>query len=100
LDLEPAVLRAEAAILEIVRELVPNARLSRIGPTDFGVPSWSCWVITPTDRERNRIQGDKGPLARLDLAAAKAGFAPAVFVVESEETVDRDYQGSWFYAMR
>jgi hypothetical protein len=32
--------------------------------------------------------------------AAKAGFPPGSFTYESEETVARDYEGSWFYAMR
>lgn len=41
-DLEPEVEQTEVRILEAVREVVPSARLKRIGPIDLGGPAWSC----------------------------------------------------------
>ena len=99
-DLEPVVEISEAAILEVVRERLPNARLERIGPLDFGTPNWSCWIVTTTDEERDTLIRDAAYMAGLKAAAEKAGFAPDSFTVQSQETVDRDYGGSWFYAMR
>jgi hypothetical protein len=64
------VTATEAEILQVVREPVPGATLRRIGPLD-----------------------------RLRCVAKNAGIGPAGFVVQSKETIDRDYQGSWFYAM-
>jgi hypothetical protein len=97
-DLEPSVSRCETAILKIVGEIAPTARLNRIGPIDINGPSWSCWVITETDQERDRLAGDKLLRARLERAAAE--FPPNAFAFQSQETVDRDFRGSWFYAMR
>ena len=99
-DLEPVVIRAEAEILKNVRTVVPDGRLERIGPIDFGTPEWSCWIVTPTDRERDRVAGDNELLERLYKAAADAGFAPDSITVQSQETVDRDHEGSWFLVMR
>lgn len=98
-DLEPSVIRAEVEILNIARSIVPNAELRRIGPTGDTDPSWSCWIITATDEERDRIRGDDAIMASLSRVAA-AEFAPDSLTVQSCETVDRDYKGSWLYAMR
>jgi hypothetical protein len=99
-DLEPLVVRAEAAILGIVQQVVSTARLKRIGPVDINGPSWSCWVVTDRDSERAVLAGDSALRATLNEVAVKAGFAPDSFTFQSQETVDRDYDGSWFYAMR
>jgi|HubBroStandDraft_2_1064218.scaffolds.fasta_scaffold343315_1 hypothetical protein len=100
-DLEPSVVRAEAEILKVVRAIVPNAELKRIGPlgTD-DKSSWSCWIVTERDAERDYIKNDNALMAELWKVSSDAGFAPDSFTVQSEETVKRDYKGSWFYAMR
>jgi hypothetical protein len=100
-DLEPIVERVEAEILALVRAVVPNAMLKRIGPLNFKKgASWSCWIVTPTNSERDRIAHDESLLRSHGVAASNAGFAPDTFIVQSQETVVRDYEGSWFYAMR
>jgi hypothetical protein len=100
-DLEPSVVRAEAAILKIISAVIPNVQLKRIGPlgTD-DKSSWSCWIITATDVERDRIKNDSALMANLWKVSSDAGFAPDSFTVQSQETVERDFKGSWFYAMR
>ena len=99
-DLEPLVKRTEVAILRVVHEVVPTARLDRIGPIDINGPSWSCWIITDSDAERGQLANDKRLRAALDNATSNEGFPPDSFTFQSQETVDRDFEGSWFYAMR
>jgi hypothetical protein len=100
-DPEARVVEAEKAVLRLVREKVPTATLKRIGPLDFGQgASWSCWVVTPTDRERDSLGHDGPFIDCLYAEGKKAGFMPDGFAFQSEETVARDYEGSWFYAMR
>lgn len=98
-DLEPEVKRTDALILQVIREVVPSARLERIGPIGFDPPEWSCWVVTSTDAERDRLTADAELNKRL-ASVARTGFPPDSFTFQSEETVRRDYEGSWFYAMR
>jgi hypothetical protein len=103
-DLVLAVERAEAEILRIVRTIVPNASLDRAGPLDFGKGAyWVCTIKTKTDEERDRIvklAQEEEFFLRLRNAAIDAGFAPRAFGVESQETVDRDYKGSWGLALK
>ena len=99
-DVEPVVIEAEKAILALVKETVPAAGLRRIGPVGITAPSWSCWIVTPTDTERDKLASDAVLLEELRCAGAKAGFAPDSFTIQSQETVERDFEGSWFYAMR
>lgn len=98
-DLEPEVERTEALILSVVQEEVPSARLERIGPIDCHPPRWSCWIITNTDAERDALANDVKLNQRIGVAA-RAGFSPDSFTFQSQESVVRDYKGSWFYAMR
>ncbi len=95
------MIRVEAEILKIVHALVPEAELKRIGPLGTDEKStWSCWIITATDEERDCIKNDSELIARLWKVSSDAGFAPDGFMVQSQETVQRDYKGNWFYAMR
>ena len=98
-DLLPEIARTEAIILQAISQLVPTAKLKRIGPIDFDPPEWACWIVTSLDEERDRLACDASLNERLVLAA-NAGFPPTSFTFQSEETVARDYKGSWFYAMR
>ena len=101
-DLEPAVERAEAEILQIVHELVPEATLKRFGPIDIRGPVWLCWVVTPTDEARDMLAANGFLRPRLLTAAtlATGGLPPKELHFQSQETVDRDYKGQWLYAMR
>jgi len=60
------------------------------------------WLGTATDAEREQLEADatineriRAEGAGLLLDARYEGWT-----VESQETVDRDYQGSWFYRLR
>jgi hypothetical protein len=71
-----------------------------VGPLPIGV-----WLVTETDAEAKALRArvDTGEvvsrvLRRVDMPESDIeGFG---LVVQSEETVARDYEGSWFYAMR
>lgn len=63
------------------------------------------WLCTDTDAARDALSGPN-PLqdkVREVLVAAGLPQDEAHFegtVAQSQETVDRDYEGSWFYALR
>lgn len=63
------------------------------------------WLCTTTDAERERLVNAPDVSARAARCLRDAGLnaldeADLATTVQSEETVARDYQGSWFYAMR
>lgn len=63
------------------------------------------WLVTETDAERDDL-GDSEPcLAAVRDAFAAVGYRADQLVnvhttAQSQETVDRDYESSWFYALR
>ncbi len=66
--------------------------------------SFAVWMVTATDAERDSLSAriDADPVRH---ALEGAGFGAGqpeqlTVVVQSQETVDRDYAGSWFYALR
>jgi len=62
------------------------------------------WLCTASDGQRDVLDRPVlGEAVRRILL--RVGFTPEELgdlatVVESQETVDRDYEGSWYYAMR
>lgn len=65
----------------------------------------SVWLGTETDAQRDALGRRQGLHETVADALVASGIdgSDAVFdgvVVESQETVDREYEGSWFYALR
>jgi|EBPBio282013_DNA_FD.fasta_scaffold13737_5 hypothetical protein len=63
------------------------------------------WLVTSTDAEKATVVEHGFFRSQVLSALAGAGVARdlverAGVTVESQETVDRDFEGSWFYAMR
>jgi hypothetical protein len=92
-DLEPALLRAFS-----------NAGVVRIEyvsafPQD---DAW-VWLGTATDTERDALAASQHVLEQVQLIVERHGFTAekvSGVTVQSEETVNRDFNGSWFYALR
>ena len=81
-----------------VRANAVTARL-RAGLAADHVDDFSRWL-------QQRHYTDKTIIERMRLLACwthwawEAGFAPDSFTVQSHETIEREFEGSWFYAMR
>lgn len=63
------------------------------------------WLGTATDVQRDQLGLDNPLLADIKAALLDAGLTRAQLsglrsTAESQETVDRDYQGNWGHAMR
>ncbi|MHB9860221.1 hypothetical protein [Streptomyces sp. YIM S03343] len=63
---------------------------------------YSVWLGVSTDQERDACQQDATFDGRVRRVAAEHDMAELYdgLVIESQETVDRDYEGSWFYRRR
>ena len=60
------------------------------------------WLGTATDAERDGLASSDLLVALRDVVRG-VGFDPGLIsgvTVQSEQTVARDYAGSWFYALR
>jgi hypothetical protein len=66
---------------------------------------FSVWLCTETDEQRDRLGTEQPLLDQVRQVLRGAGFtarqvALASLTAQSQETVDRSYEGSWFYALR
>jgi hypothetical protein len=66
---------------------------------------FAVWLGTATDSEAARLQTSPTIRARVHDLLVAHGFeeqdlGELMVVVQSQETVDREYDSSWFYALR
>ncbi len=90
----------------IVAELSPHGVVGVQYVVGFVHPfSVHVWLVTATDADRDAL-GSSNPFLAEVTAAILSGDFPCEHgtidgtVAQSQETVDRDYEGSWFYALR
>jgi hypothetical protein len=99
-ELAQAFVTSEANVLREVSKVFPAAEIAAVGPLCVSdLASWGCWIKVDTDERRDALMADEILMRRL-AREAEAGGWPAIITVESQETVDRDYEGSWLYRLR
>jgi hypothetical protein len=60
------------------------------------------WLGTDPDALRDDLASSPDLLTRVKTLAERQGLAPLLegVSVESQQTLDRDFEGSWFYRLR
>ena len=104
-ELEAMIQRAEAAALETARRTTPGVTSFHFGAFDLDPQHLALWLVTATDRQRDALLADGQADAAVRQALADAGYPrraiPLVGVTaESRETVDRDFGGDWWAAVK
>jgi hypothetical protein len=100
----PAIRRARRELKGIARQRVPNAKVyTHQGATAISPGYLFFGIKTVTDEERDRLSQDPRIHEQFRAALVRAGYPtetiPVVhFGVQSQETVDRDFGGSWSLA--
>jgi len=94
------------AMSRIEAGLLDEFRADRVDRVEFVVSfiepfQFSVWLGTGSDAERDAVQTATID-ARIRAVAAREGMDTLyrVCTVESQETIDRDFEGSWFYRLR
>ena len=95
-ELSGRIAAAEAEILRLARSVVPEVRAVSAPTREF----YSCTLVVGTDDEKRRINEDAALLEKMVEAAALAGRKPDYLTAESQETVDRRWNGDWNYVWR
>jgi hypothetical protein len=95
------------ALERLTKELRREFRDQGVDHVEY-VPAFSApfdvwvWLGTATDAERDALAADRALDDRVRRAADGCGLAELVTgtTVESKQTVDREYDGQWFYRLR
>ena len=97
--------RVERAFGAFVETESAGAKVTYIGAYDLGPQYLAFWIFTTTDKERDRLLNEPQMIEALhELLRSNSYPVDAVasvgLAVESQETVDRDFEGNGFYAMK
>ena len=91
---------AEAEMRTFALQYVSDCKVDCMGPTNN-------WILikTKTDAERNRLSSTAAISIEFVNILRRRGYSEAlisdlVFTFESQETVDRDYSGNWYWALK
>jgi hypothetical protein len=93
--------RAKRRIRDLIRIACPEAKVfSRQYPSLDTPQRLNIWVVTKTDKERDRLVEDITLYQRLVDKFIESGYPTNAashlrFVIQSQETLNRDYGGSW-----
>ena len=90
---------------EICRRHGPVQRVFSFGATDLDPRHLAVWIVTSRDRDRDRLRADRALEAELrgalrDLGYPEAAIPEVGFAFESQQTVNRDYGGNWWHAVK
>jgi hypothetical protein len=100
----PAIRRARRDIRKVARQRIPDAEVySSQGATAISAGYLSFCIRTDTDKQRDLLRQDPDIHRQFRDALIRAGYPQDTdsvvhFGIESQETVDRDYGGSWHEA--
>lgn len=103
--LYPTIVRSRRAVRQVLRKHGYSFPVWSFGATGID-PRYLCVCINvDLDAERDRLLADQDLTNELRDALRRSGYpaesVPHVgFSIESQETVNRDFGGSWFYARK
>jgi hypothetical protein len=104
-ELDPIVEAARRQIEHHVSALAPKAPVHFVGAYDLDPIHLAFWTIVETDEQKDGLKADETLIATFRRLLLDAGYpshsVPYVrFAFESRETVDRDWAGSLWHAMK
>jgi hypothetical protein len=105
LILSDTISRARQEIQRIARQYCQQAEVFSFGATDIDPRHLAIWIATQTDEERDQMRATSDLIPTFQRVLIAAGYPSAAvpevaFEFESQETVDRDYEGNWWYAVK
>ena len=105
MDLERKIKKIEWAVQEFARRKYNCRDVFSFGATDIDPKYLAIWITTSTDSLRDTIKNDndlkesvRDILRENDYPEDAIPFVGIAF--ESEETVKRDFDGNWWYAVK
>ncbi len=105
MNLGKIITKTEKAVKELARQKYKSCNVLSFGATDIDPKHLAIWITTDTDSQRDILSKDasfkeavRGILRENGYPERAIPFVGITF--ESEETVQRDYDGNWWHAVK
>lgn len=102
-ELEQAIRQTEADIVNQVQRLgVRHAQCYHYGALDIDPGYLAIWIIVNTDADKAALNHNQAMLDSFKRRLVENGYPsralPSIHIgAESQETIDRESQGNWYY---
>jgi hypothetical protein len=100
-----SIWRAKYRIRRIARRYCPHAKVFTLGAVWLSPRNLAFWITTKTDAERDSMRTAPNLISGFRQALLDAGYpttavADVGFEFEAQQTVDREYNGNWWYRVK
>lgn len=104
-DLKHAISRAEREVLSLAQKRFGCCKVFSFGAVDIDPRNLAVWITTDTDTQRDELLRIGALIGQFRVAFRDAGYpegaiAEIRFEFESQQTVDRDFNGNWWHAVK
>jgi hypothetical protein len=104
-DLKRVISRAEREALSLAQKQFGCCKVFSFGAVDIDPKNLAVWTTTDTDAQRDELLSSGALINQFRVVFRAAGYPESAvldirFEFESQQTVDRDFNGNWWHAVK
>jgi len=104
-DLKRAISGGERQVLSLDKKRFGCGKVFSFGAVDIDLRNLAVWITADTDVQRDELRRSGALIDQFRVAFRDPGYPESAipeirFEFESQQTVDRDFNGTWWHAVK
>lgn len=104
-DLKLVISHGEREVLSLAQKQFGCCKVFSFGAVDIDPKNLAVWITTDTDTQRDELLNNGALINQFRLVFRTAGYPgnaiqDICFEFESQQTVNRDFNGNWWHAVK